>query len=132
MRLKASCMRAITLLVGLLLLLSLAGHEALWRLNHPLVQQSTVSPNGFHVADVRLMPERSPVPYGVGVFLHTRWGILMSLQSELAFAGYCRKLSTLWPGDRSLVVHCDSSADTPQMLVPLVNGIDVAVQKTHK
>jgi len=56
----------------------------------------------------------------------------MSLQSELAFGGYCRKLSTLWQSDRSLVVQCDSSADTPQILVPLVSGIDVALHKTLK
>jgi hypothetical protein len=125
-------MRVAALVVASLLLLALAGTEFLWRLDHPLAQPAVVSPNGFKVAEARFMPEGSSVPYGVGIFLRSRWAVLQSLQSEFAFGGYCGNLSARWPSDQRLVVQCEIREASPRVPAPVVQGTAIEVDVRRK
>jgi hypothetical protein len=117
----------VSLLLLLLLLLALAGKEVLWLLDHPEVHQSTQSPSGSRVAEVRHLPEGSPVPYGVGVFLYSRWVFARSLQSHLAFGGYCSDVRASFPGDQELKVRCQLTEGQPFVPRGSINGVAVEV-----
>lgn len=118
---------AVVALLVLAAVLVLGGKEALWRLDHPLAQQSATSPSGLQVAEVRFMPEGSSVPYGSGVFVRSTWVILHSVQSELAFAGYCGTITASWPSDRRLNIQCELLEGEPRMPSPVINGTSVEV-----
>lgn len=125
-------MRATIVVIALLVLLVLGGREALWRLDHPLMQRPAVSPSGSQVAEVRSMPEGSRVPYGSGVFLQPRWAVLLSVQSELAFAGYCGSIEMNWQAARRLRVDCELSEGEPYVAGPVLSGTAVEVALRRK
>jgi len=126
-------MRATIVVIALLVLLALGAWEALWRFDHRLMQRPAVSPSGSQVAEVRSMPEGSRVPYGSGVFLQPRWAaVLLSVQSELAFAGYCGSIETNWQAAHRLRVDCELSEGEPYVAGPVVSGTAVEVALRRK
>lgn len=125
-------MRATIVVIALLVLLSLGAWEALWRFDHRLMHRPAVSPSGSQVAEVRSMPEGSRVPYGSGVFLQPRWAVLLSVQSELVFAGYCGSIETNWQAARRLRVDCELSEGEPYVAGPVVGGTAVEVALRRK
>jgi hypothetical protein len=106
-------MRVLAVVIVVLTLSGIGAVEVTWRLDHPLLQPSTTSPNGSRVADARSMPEGSEVPYGSGVFLRPKSAVLLSMQAELAFAGYCGALKTQWPSEHRVDVDCELLEGTP-------------------
>jgi len=80
-------MRKIAIAVAMIGLSVLGAREALWRFDHHIVQPSVASPSGEQLAEVRAMPEGSVVPYGTGIFLRSRWSVILGMQAELVFAG---------------------------------------------
>ena len=119
----------IAILAGALFLLAggAAVNEVLWRIHHGVVLTRAPSPDEARIAEVRLMPEQSAVPYGQGVFIRSRWAVLLGLQSELAFAGYCNHLALRWTGEQQLQVHCEGLTGTPVVPGPVVRGVKVDI-----
>lgn len=125
-------MRWTSLAIAVVLVVALAGREALWRFDHPLMQAAAASPDGSRVAEVRSMPEGSRMPYGSGVFLQSRWVVLRSAQSELAFAGYCSDIGANWPAERRLRIECELSEGEPYVVGPSLGGTTVEVSLRRK
>ncbi|HWT17407.1 MAG TPA: hypothetical protein VN280_00690 [Variovorax sp.] len=117
----------IAILAAALLLLAAgaAVNEVLWRIHHGVVVAHVPSPDGARIAEVRLMPEQSAVPYGQGVFIRSRWAVLLGLQSELAFAGYCGHLALRWTSEQQLQVDCEGLTGAPLVPGPVVQGVKV-------
>lgn len=124
-------MRAAIVVIALLVLLVFGGREALWRLDHPLMQRPALSPSASKVVEVRSMPEGSRVPYGRGVFLQPTWAVLLSVQSELAFAGYCSNIGTNWQAEQRLKVDCELSEGEPYVVGPVLGdtAIEVVIRR---
>jgi hypothetical protein len=129
-------MRATTPLLMLALaaagLVAVAAKDALWRLDHPAAGVAVASPSGAQVAEVRFMPEGSVVPYGSGVFVRPRWGVLHGVQSELAFAGYCGSLKPQWHGERRVGIACERLEGSPYLKSQLQDGTTVDVELLRK
>ena len=128
---KVEGLAAYVAVVVVLALLAIGGRDFLWRLDHPVSEASAGSQSGSQVAEVRFMPEGSVVPYGSGVFVRSRWVVLLSAQSELAFAAYCGNITTRWPSEQRLSIRCELLEGEPHMPGPAVNGtsVEVVVQR---
>ena len=126
-------MRVVIAVAIVLLLLAVGVREAAWRVDHPLTNLPLAAPGGGKVAEIRFLTEGSAVPYGRGVFLRPSWHPLASLQSELAFAGYCGKLTADWPAPRRLSVNCELLAGEPVLPGPVIDGVavEVTLQRRH-
>jgi hypothetical protein len=124
-------MRVSIVVFALLLLLVLGGREALWRIDHPSLQLPVSSPSGSQIVEVRSMPEGSKVPYGSGVFLQPRWAVLLSVQSELAFAGYCGIVGATWQAEQRLKIDCELLEGEPYVAGPALSGtaIEIALRR---
>jgi hypothetical protein len=125
-------MRSTIVAIALILLLAVAGREALWRFDHLLMQAAAASPSGYQVAEGRSMPEGSKMPYGSGVFLQSRWAVLHSAQSELAFAGYCSEIGANWQAERRLRIDCELSEGEPYVAGASLGGTAVEVSLRRK
>ena len=101
-------------------LLLLGAQEMMWRLDHPSTGGGALSPSGREAAEVRFLPERSALPYGIGVFVLPRWALLHSLQAELVFTGYCQSTSPQWSTEHLLNIHCKLVEGQPNLLRPMV------------
>lgn len=124
---------ATVIALGAVLVLSLVAKEALWRVDHPLTSEIFfASPSGVKIAEVRFMPEGSSVPYVNGVFVHAQWMPLLSIQSELAFAGNCRTITPKWSGEDKLTVECESLEGNPVVKSTLDGGVAVHVMFIYK
>ena len=109
-----------------LLLLVVAGfavREAFWRSQYPLTGLGTPSPDGAWIAEVRELP--ASLGLGSGVFLRRRGEVLRSLQPRLAMVGSCEQLSTVWFGQRRLVITCAVRSGEPAVLQELVNDVKI-------
>jgi hypothetical protein len=121
-------MRAIAIVaivVGVTLPVAGGGSELLWRLDHPIAEPGAWSQSNSQVAEVRFMPEGSPTPYGIGVFIRSKLAVLRGVQSELAFAGYCRSITTSWASDQDLNIQCELLEGEPFTPRPVVRGVKV-------
>lgn len=125
-------MRALAVGFALLALLGAGAVEVMWRIEHPILQSSAPSPDGSQVGEVRSMPEGSAMPYGIGVFLRPKFAVLLSVQSELAFAAYCGTLTTQWAREQQLTVDCELLEGTPFVPGPVVGGTAVQVSVQPK
>ena len=125
-------MRIAAVVAVLIAVLAFGGLELMWRLEHPVIQQASSSPSGTQVAEARSMPEGSVVPYGSGVFLRSKWAVLLSVQSELAFAAYCADITAHWPREQQLSIHCELLEGKPFVAGPVVSGTSVQVSVQRK
>lgn len=77
------------------------------------------------------MPEGSKMPYGSGVFLQPRWAVLLSVQSELAFAGYCGNVGATWLAAQRLKIDCELLEGEPYVAGPALSGtaIEIALRR---
>jgi hypothetical protein len=125
-------MRKVALGVAIVGLSLLGAQEALWRFDHHTVQPSVASPSGAQLAEVRAMPEGSVVPYGTGIFLRSRWALLLGMQAELVFAGYCGAIKPVWPNLRQLQIECDLIEGEPVVPQSVVRDTEVRVTVTRK
>ena len=106
----------------------LTGREALWRINHIPAGPSAVTIAGI-VFETRLLPERSLVPYGVGVFARRAWNPLGSLDSTLVFAAYCeRELALSRSSDGALEIVCTPREGPPKLHVKSFAGVPVRLR----
>ncbi len=106
----------------------LAGREALWRIDHIPAGPSSVTIAGI-VFETRLLPERSIVPYGVGVFARRSWNPLRSLDSMLVFAAYCGKeLALLRANDGALEIVCTPQEGPPKLHLKSFAGVPVRLR----
>ena len=121
-------MRKVAVSVAIVVLSVLGAREALWRFDHHTTQPSVASPSGAQLAEVRAMPEGSVVPYGTGVFLRSRWAVLLGIQAELVFAGYCGAIKPTWPNQQLLQIECELIEGEP--VVPKQGVRDTAVRVT--
>lgn len=121
-------MRKVAVTVAIVVLSVLGAREALWRFDHHTTQPSVASPSGAQFAEVRAMPEGSVVPYGTGVFLRSRWAVLLGIQAELVFAGYCGAIKPTWPNQQLLQIECELIEGEP--VVPKQGVRDTAVRVT--
>jgi hypothetical protein len=124
-------MRGLVLIAVLLALLGLGLKEALWRRDHGLADPDAASSSTRQLAQVRFLPAGSVLPYGRGVFLHPKWAVLLSLQSELAFAGHCSSIATRWTAEDRLRIHCELADGEPVLPRAEIAGtrIEVVVQR---
>lgn len=120
-------MRTAVVLLALLLLLGTALVEALWRLEHPPADPEAGSRGGGYVAEVRFLPEDSPVRYGRGVFLRPSGALLLSAQAELVFAGHCASMVTRWLSAQRLRIHCELTEGEPWLPEAAVDGVEIEV-----
>lgn len=120
-------MRIATFAIALFLLLALSGKEAFWRLRHSELPSSSGATSSSLIAEVRRLPEGSPVPYGVGVFVSSRWAFVKSIQSELVFGGYCASIQASFPSDEKLEITCQLRDGTPHTPSSSVKGVAVEV-----
>lgn len=120
-------MRSFVLIAALLVMLGVGLMEALWRRDHPLADAEAGSRSDRQVAQVRFLPAGSPLPHGRGVFLQPKWAVLLSMQSELAFAGKCSSIATRWAGPDVLRVHCELAEGEPLLPAAQVDGTRVEV-----
>jgi hypothetical protein len=118
--------RAILLVLSTVVL-GLGAQEALWRFDHPLEGAQKHSPSASRSLEVRAMPEGSQMPYGVGVFVQSRWAVLRSVQSELAFAGYCGSIKAEWPAEQYISLHCELREGQPYAVPSVSGGTEVRV-----
>lgn len=125
-------MRKVALGVAIVALSILGAREALWRFDHHIVQPSVASPNGAQVAEVRAMPEGSVVPYGTGIFLRSRWAVLLGVQAELVFAGYCGAIKPAWPNQQMLQIECELIEGEPVVPQRVVRDTSVRVTVTRR
>lgn len=110
----------------------LGAQEALWRFDHHIVQPSVASPSGAQLAEVRAMPEGAVVPYGTGIFLRSRWAVLLGMQSELVFAGYCGAIKPAWQNQQLLQIECELIEGEPVVPHRVVRNTAVRVTVTRK
>jgi hypothetical protein len=125
-------MRKVAVGVAIAGLAILGAREALWRVDHRTVQPSVASPSGAQLAEVRAMPEGSVVPYGTGVFLRSRWAVLLGMQAELVFAGYCGAIKPAWPNPQLLEMECELLEGEPVVPQQVVRDTAVRVTVTRK
>lgn len=118
-------MRIVAVVMAMLVLLAVAGKEFMWRIDHPLVQAASFSPDESQVVEVRSLPEGSAAPYGYGVFVFQSWAALRSAQASLAYAGYCRQIVTSWQTAKQLRIKCLQPEGGPKLLAPKVKGVSV-------
>jgi hypothetical protein len=125
-------MRKVAVGVAIVGLAVLGAREALWRFDHRSVLPSMASPSGAQLAEVRAMPEGSVVPYGTGVFLRSRWAVLLGMQAELVFAGYCGAIKPAWPNPQLLEIECELLEGEPVVPQQVVRDTAVRVTVTRK
>ena len=121
------------LIATLVLASAIVVTEAHWRIEHALVQPSLTATAGSQVADVRVMPEGSSTPYGIGVFLRPAWSVLHSLQSTLVFSAYCGQVEAVFADVQQLRIRCDLLEGEPVLHASVVNGttIEVTINRKH-
>ena len=78
------------------------------------------------------MPEGSKMPYGTGVFLQPRWAVLLSVQSELAYAGYCGDIRANWQAEQRLKIDCELLEGVPFIAGAVLSGAAVEVVLRRK
>ena len=106
----------------------LTGREALWRIDHIPAGPSAVTIAGI-VFETRLLPERSIVPYGDGVFARRAWNPLRRLDSTLVVAAYCGKeLALLRASDGALEIVCTPKEGRPKLHVKSFAGVPVRLR----
>ena len=116
---------AVVLVVGATVL---TGREALWRIDHIPAGPSAVTIAGI-VFETRLLPERSIVPYGVGVFARKAWNPLRSLDTTLVFAASCGKeLALSRASDGALEIVCTPQEGPPKLHVRSFAGVPVRLR----
>lgn len=125
-------MRKVAVVVAIVCLTVLGAREALWRIDYYTVQPGVASPSGAHFAEVRSMPEGSVVPYGTGVFLRSRWAVLLGTQAELVFAGYCGTIEPAWVNQKLLQIECELIEGEPVIPQRVVRDLQVRVTVTRK
>ena len=107
----------------------LSGREALWRIDRVPVSLASVTTAGI-TFEARLLPERSIVPYGVGVFARRSWNPLRSLDSTLIFAAYCGKeLALLRASDGALEIVCAPQEGPPKLHLRSFAGVPVRLRE---
>ena len=125
-------MRKIAVGVAIVGLSLLGAREALWRFDHHILQPSVASPSGAQLAEVRAMPEGSVVPYGTGIFLRSRWAVLLGMQAELVFAAYCGAIKPVWPNQRRLEIECELIEGEPVVPQSVARDTEVRFTVTRK
>lgn len=104
--------------------LSIAGWELMWRTGRARIGDGAVSPDGKYVAQFFLLPEGSVAPYGHGAYVRRPYVPLWSA-STMVFGGYCAPNERLyWRSAKELVVQCKPTEGKP-MLLPALAGFEV-------
>ena len=108
----------------LVLLVGGAVHEMTWRMSHYL-DDETPSPDDSLVADIRNLPEGSPLPEGQGVYVRRALAPMQRYQSELVFAAHCRLMRADWVSDTKLRVGCALREGQPLTLKTESHGVTI-------
>lgn len=113
-------------LILAILVAALAYSEISWRLDHVVGGPVVADQNSHFVAQVRTLPERSPLPYGHGVYVRRSFLPLWA-SSRLVLAAYCKgRASVSWVSARHVEVRCESPEG--EVLQPANNlGITVSL-----
>ena len=106
--------------------------EALWRMDHAPGDPKAASQSGSRAAEVRFLPEGSPLPYGKGVFLRPRGALVLRWQAQLVFAGRCGAMATRWVAPDRLRIHCELLEGEPWLPRTHVDGTEIEVVLQRK
>lgn len=111
-------------LAVLLLLLAGTVQEMTWRMARYL-EEETPSPNDSLVADLRNLPDNSPLPNAQGVYVRPAFAPMQRYQSELVFAAHCNLMRADWISDTKLRIGCTLREGKPITLKSESHGVTI-------